>query len=184
MDSWPHGPTWAMGRTMGPGPGPIFWGPGRAIFGSASKFAARGANRHVIWSRERHNLTVFENIFGKWHPEKWTPRRVIFGISWKFAARGANRHVIWSHEGPNQAIFENPYFGQPVARQDYDGLRQIRAIIRARLLQSEIRAVPCRSRLIKNPCRIYPCRVTSIKHPCRIYPCRVTSRIKNACRAG
>ena len=41
--------------------GPISWGPGRAIFGISWKFAARGATRHLIWSREGPNQAIFEN---------------------------------------------------------------------------------------------------------------------------
>ena len=69
MAPWAHGPG-AHGP-MGPGPGPragagpgffdFLWGPGRVIFGSGSKFAARGATRHVIWSRERPNQPIFQN---------------------------------------------------------------------------------------------------------------------------
>ena len=70
------GPGPGRGRARGPGPGragagagpgpgffDFLWGPGRAIFGSASKFAARGANRRVIWSREGSNQAVFENRY-------------------------------------------------------------------------------------------------------------------------
>ena len=43
--------------------GPIFWGPGRAVFGISWKFAARGATRHLIWSREGPNQAIFENPY-------------------------------------------------------------------------------------------------------------------------
>ena len=66
----PMGPR-AQGP-MGPGPGRaggrffvlffnLLGDPGRAIFGISWKFAARGANRRLIWSRERSNQANLEN---------------------------------------------------------------------------------------------------------------------------
>ena len=54
------GPGPRAGAGAGPGFFDFLWGPGRVIFGSASKFAARGANRHLIWSRERPNQAIFQ----------------------------------------------------------------------------------------------------------------------------
>ena len=41
----------------------FFCGPGRAIFDHPCKFAARGANRRLIWSREGPNQAIFENPY-------------------------------------------------------------------------------------------------------------------------
>ena len=63
MGPWARGP-WALGPGRA-GPGADFLnflrGPGRVIFGISWKFAARGANRHLIWSRERSNQANLEN---------------------------------------------------------------------------------------------------------------------------
>ena len=55
---WVHGPK-------GLGPGQEFvnvldftWGPEQAIFGISWKFAAQGACRYSIWSRERPNHEI------------------------------------------------------------------------------------------------------------------------------
>ena len=58
MGPWARGPGRAGPRFFD-----FLWNPGRAIFGSASKFAARGANRHVIWSREGPNQAIFGNPY-------------------------------------------------------------------------------------------------------------------------
>ena len=81
MGPWGMGP-WAMGPWARAGSHffDFLERPGRPIFSSASKFAARGANRHVIWSRERPNQTILGNPIQsqiqEFHPMLGIPSRV------------------------------------------------------------------------------------------------------------
>ena len=74
------------------------WGPGRAIFGISSKFAAQGASRYSIWSRERPN-----------HEVPLPCAQMVPGPKW---AQGPNGPLAQIGPGPKRALGPNEPWAQ------------------------------------------------------------------------